>query len=584
MIRPQQWLGLGATLALAGLGCTGDISAPLGGWDGTGRRNPGETPGTGSGPGPATPANPAAGALDDTQTIPGPAPLRRLTLMEYQNTLRDLLGIEAAAVKTAGFASDQDSKLSGYVRGPALTTGTDARALMASADSLAQLALGKLSSLLPCSPVPSAGAEQDACAERFITQFGLRAFRRPLAGPEKDALLRLYQAQRGPELGASFEQAVANLVGAMLQTPYFLYHWELGPNKPVRDGALVRYNSYEMASRLSYLLWGTMPDARLFEAAAAGGLVSPEQIATESRRMLSDDKAKDAVRDFHMQWLEIGGLVDMPKDDTFTNYSPDVALAMAKETRAFVDSVFFGPRATGTIETLLTSNRSVIEPSLAKVYGVDAGNAGAKEVALDPAQRGGILTQGSFLAMKADASDSHPVRRADAVLHRVLCIELKVPDSIEVPPVADPNPMQTTRERFDVHGQSACARACHQLLDPVGFSFENYDAIGAYRTTENGKPVDASGSLTLPSGTIRFNNAIEMIKGLVKAPETADCMTRQWLRYALRRREVDSENASLSALRAGFESAGFDMRELMVALTRSRAFTHRVLSDGEVSR
>jgi hypothetical protein len=163
-------------------------------------------------------------------------------------------------------------------------------------------------------------------------------------------------------------------------------------------------------------------------------------------------------------------------------------------------------------------------------------------------------------------------------------MELKVPDGLEVPPVADPSPNQTTRERFDVHGQSACALSCHQFLDPVGFAFENYDAIGAYRTTENGKPVDATGVLKLASGEIRFNNAIDLVKALARAPETADCMTRQWMRYGLRRHEVDGEKPSLEALRAGFQSSGFDMRELMVALTKTKAFTHRTLSDGEVSQ
>jgi hypothetical protein len=579
MIRPQRMLGLGAVCALLGAGCNGAIGEANGP---SGPRGPGDSPNTP--PASGTPANPMAGSLDDSATVPGPAPLRRLTMLEYQNTLRDLLGIDSSAVKTTGLSSDQDSAGSGFVRGPALTTGTDARAMMASADALAQVALSKLPTLLPCAPIPSAAPEQQACADKFITQFGLRAFRRPVAPKEKEALLNLYKAQRGPELAVSFEQAMATLVGAMLQTPYFLYHWELGPNKPVREGALVRFNSYEMASRLSYLLWASMPDARLFEAAAAGGLVSPEQIGIEARRMLADDRARDAVRDFHFQWLEIAGLVDMPKDDTFKDYSPDVAKAMAAETRAFVDSVFFGGKAEGTIEKLLTSSTTVIEPNVAKIYGVTMAGTGAREVALDPAQRAGILTQGSFLAMKADASDSHPVKRADTVLHRVLCMELKVPDALEVPPVADPNPNQTTRERFDVHGQSACALSCHQFLDPVGFAFENYDAIGGYRTTENGKPVDASGALRLASGEIKFKNAVDLVKALAKAPETADCMTKQWLRYGLRRREIDSEAPSLAALGNGFKSSGFDVRELMVALTKTKSFTHRVLSDGEVSQ
>src|SRR5439155_18068200 len=137
----------------------------------------------------------------------------------------------------------------------------------------------------------------------FIDQFGLRAFRRPLAKAEADALRKLYQDQRGPTVGATFEQAVVTMVSTILQAPGFLYHWELGPNAPVRDGAVIRYNPYEMASRLSYLFWRTMPDDKLFGLAGQGGLTAPEQIATEARRLIADPRAKDAIADFHFQWL-----------------------------------------------------------------------------------------------------------------------------------------------------------------------------------------------------------------------------------------------------------------------------------------
>ncbi len=141
--------------------------------------------------------------LDDSGTVPGPAPLRRLTLVEYQNTVRDLLGIDASAVSIKGLPSDQDSSLSGYFRGSALTTGTDARTFMNLSNSLGELAAGKAGSLVPCNPIPTAGAAQDACADQFIEKFGLRAFRRPLSNDEKAALKKLYQAQRGPDVGAT---------------------------------------------------------------------------------------------------------------------------------------------------------------------------------------------------------------------------------------------------------------------------------------------------------------------------------------------------------------------------------------------
>jgi hypothetical protein len=577
MIRPSRVLGvLGA--ALLGVGCTGSINDGGSSPDPTGA---GPGPG-GKGPSAGVPKDPKAGSLDDSKTVPGVAPLRRLTVLEYQNTIRDLLGVDATSVGIAGFAADTDSSLSGFFRGSKLSTGDDARALMKSTDDLAQAAMGKLQGLLPCSPLPTAANEQDACVGKFITNFGLRAFRRPVSQAEAGKLTALYKAQRSADIGATFEQAVGVLVGTMLQTPYFLYHWELGPNAPTREGDVIRYNPYEMASRLSYLLWGSMPDDQLFQDAASGGLTSPEQISTAARRMLADNKAKDALRDFHYQWLEIIGLADMPKDASFTDYSAATAKAMGAETSEFVNSVFFGPKATGKLETLLTSTTTFVDKNLAKIYGIaNFSGDGLKEAQVDPNQRAGLLTQGSFLATKADSSDTLPPRRGNAVLERALCIEIKMPDGIDIPPVADANPMQTTRQRFAVHGKAACAQGCHNIIDPIGFAFENFDAIGGWRTTENNQPIDATGTFSLPSGDVTFKNAVELVKELAKRPETADCMAKQWLRYGMRKRDEMGEEPSLKALQQTFKNSGFDMRELVVAVTKTRAFTHRTPSAGE---
>jgi hypothetical protein len=223
-----------------------------------------------------------------------------------------------------------------------------------------------------------------------------------------------------------------------------------------------------------------------------------------------------------------------------------------------------------------------VDPGLAKIYGATVTGTGMQKVVLDAKQRAGLLTQGSFLAVKADAGESLPPRRGDAVLHRALCIDLEVPPNIVVPAVAEPNPMQTTRERFEVHGMDACATSCHSFIDPIGFAFENYDAIGAFRTTENNKPVDASGTVDLPkSGKVSFKNAIELSAFLAKAPETKDCMVRQWVRYGLGRREVAGEEPSFKVLAQVFEQSGYNLREMLVAFTKTRAFTHRALTAGE---
>jgi hypothetical protein len=596
MIRTLRVLGVVGAAAMAGAGCTGAITSSDQAGGGKGPGNPGSSSGP-TGPGSSTlpGTDPATdpglmppmgdvskGSLDDSKTVPGTAPLRRLTLFEFQNTVRDLLGITADQVDIKGFSGDQNSALSGYNRGGALTTANDARDFSGSADALATIAQGKLGTLLPCSPMPTADPDQEACVGKFITQFGLRAFRRPVAKTESDALMGLYKGLRTGDAAAPFDRAIGLMVSAILQSPMFLYHWELGPNTPIKDGDLVRFNNYEIASRVSYLLWGSMPDDKLFEAAGKGELSSPDQIAAQARRLLADPRANDAIGDFHAQWIGIDAIESVPKNPaTFTAFTKDVAHAMALETREFVKSVFTAPGATGQLETLFTSNKTTVSADLAKIYGA----TGSGLVSLDPTQRAGIFTQGAYLAVKADADDSHPVKRGITLLERVLCTELTPPQGVLIPPVADSSPDKTTRERFAMHSQGSCA-ACHAMIDPLGFAFENYDAVGAYRTMENGKAVDATGTLKVGTVNVTFKNAVELLPALAKSPDVQDCMTKQWLRYAMRRHEVagDAEKPTLDALGQSFKDAKFDMRELIVAVTKTRSFTHRTLSAGEVAQ
>jgi hypothetical protein len=527
-------------------------------------------------------AQPGAGALNDDKSVPAIAPVRRLSKLEYDNTLRDLLGL-TDSIKT-DITADTESANAGFVRGGAITDGDDARKLLAGSAAISDAVLPKLAQLLPCAPLPTAAPEQDTCVVKFIDQFGRRAYRRPLSATEADQAHKLYTTLRSADVGASFEEAVGDLVSAFIQSPQFLYHWELGPNAPIKDGNLVRYNSYEVASRLSYMFWATMPDDKLFAAAGVDALKTPEQIAEQARRLLNDDRAKQGLADFHTQWLELGALTQTPKDDGL-GFTPAIGQAMLNETRDFVASVFQGSKATGTLDTLLTSNNTVIDPSLAKFYGVTASGTGPQAVALKSTERAGIMTQLAFLTSRADPGDSHPVRRGDTLLRRLLCVELVVPPTLMVPPVADAVPGgATTRQRFEMHKAPQCA-GCHAMLDPAGFAFEAYDAVGAYRKLDQGKAVDTTGSLVLPNNeTITFKDAIDLTSQLAKKDVVRDCMSLQWTRYMLGRREVDGEAPSIAVARDVWKQKNYDFRELLVGLTRTRSFTHRSLSPGEVSQ
>jgi hypothetical protein len=577
---------------LVGLGCTGMLDDRSNRRPRDGATQPGDpnvggppvsTPGIPNSSGPA--AQPGAGALSDGNSVPGPAPLRRLTRLEYENTLRDLLGVTGAVTSALQVGTDAESGQAGFVKGGAITGGDDARNLMTAATQITDAIKGRLGSLLPCNPLPTAAGEQEACAKKFISDFGKRAYRRPLSDREADLALGLYITQRGPDVGASFEDAMVAVIAGFIQAPQFLYHWELGPNVPLKDGNLVKYNSYEMASRLSYLLWATMPDDKLFAAADARALQTPEQIAGEASRLLADERAAGGLANFQLQWLEIGDLTQMAKDEQQKNWSPAVAKSMLTEVRDFAASVYRGGKTGSTLEAMLTSQTTFADAGLGKIYGLNMTGTDVKEVALNPAQRAGVLTQLAYLSAHADTGDSHPVKRSDVIVRRLLCVDLEQPANIEVPPVAEPSDTQTTRERFDVHGQAACAKSCHQLLDPIGFAFESFDAIGTYRTTDRNKPVDTTGSLTLPSGTpLSFKDAPEMVGKLAKLPEVQECVATQWMRYMLGRREVEGEAPSLAVLRDVFKKSNHDLRELLIGMTRTRSFTHRSLSAGEVAQ
>jgi hypothetical protein len=536
------------------------------------------SPGGSSAPG-AGGSSPSGGGgaapTPDAPNVPGPAPLRRLTIAEYDRTVRDLLGDTSGAGRE--FAIDQDA--GGFRAGGPVSTALDASRLLEAADSLASGAAARLQTLLPCPTVPTDLGAQSDCARQFIVQFGRRAFRRPLGPDEVNDLLAVYTAHRGPAIGSAFPEAIKAVLSAMLVSPNFLYHLELGTAPPLRDGGVLRFNAHEMASRLSYSLWGTMPDDQLFREADAGRLLTPEQLEQQARRMLKDPRAAEAIADFHLQWLDIDGLPDAPpKDARFKDYTPALVQAMLDETSAFAREIM---TSSGSLATLLTGTSTTVDPALARLYGVAVTGTGPQRVTLDATQRAGILTQASFLAMHAETGESHPVKRGATVLRRLLCIEVEQPPNLNVPQPQQPAPGLTTRERFAMHAMNPCA-TCHQLTDPIGFAFESYDAVGAYRTTDQGKPVDASGTLVLPSGEIRFKDAVELVHAFAGNKDVEACVATQWLRYLLRRSELRGDQSSLQAATDAFRRSSDDVRELLVALVKTRAFTHRTPSAGEV--
>ena len=554
-------VGVGVSLA-ALAGCDGSIGGKS---DGTG----------GAGPGPVNGAGNSSGGsvVGSDPNAAGPRPLFRLTRREYNNTVHDLLGDSTRPADE--FPDDHDRSF--LFRRSGTVATQDADLLRTTAEALAATAMKTPSSVLPC----DASSGEDACAAKFITEFGKRAYRRPLSTDETMRLTALYQNAR-TTLKMTFNEAITTLLEGMLQSPAFLYHWESPYEAPKLNGAYVQLGAYDVASRLSYFIWGSMPDQALFDAAAAGQLVTDADIATQARRMLADDKAKDAATAFFREWLQIDELVHIPKDGkTYPDYSEDLKASLVQGTEAFARNVLF--ESGGKLETLLSADYTFSNQALGKVYGNSATGTTLSKTSVDTSQRLGLLMEPAFLALEGAPDGSNPIKRGKAVYTKLLCGVLPPPPP-NVPPAKPASEGGTTRQRYAEHGQNECARGCHQLMDPIGFAFEHYDGIGRYRTMDAGQPVDSSGTITLDGVAVPFKDAVELSRALSTSNTVRECFSKQWFRFAVGREETELDAPSLAAVATAFATNQYDMRDLAPAIAASRTFRYRSLAAGEVTK
>lgn len=496
------------------------------------------------------------------KVVPGPMPLLRLTRSQYANAVAELFRFNSASMPALDLPVDPRADHGFAVATP--VGEVDTTRLQDAADAIAAAATKNLSTLLPCDPAKG----EKECASKFIESFGRRAFRRALTTSEVTDLVALYDMGRGG-LGFDFAGAIAQVIRGLMQAPQFIYRWELGPKPAKVAGQVVALTADEIASRLSFFLWGSMPDDALFMAADTGKLATPVDVAREARRMLADPKSRATIDAFHRQWLHL-------KEDPST----DLAKAMDGETTKFAQSVF--EKGGGLLDKLLLSPTSFVNKALADIYEVKGVTGTAlTEQMLDAEKRFGVFTQPSFLTATAAGSQSHPMRRGKLVYEQLLCGGLP-PQPANVPPPPALKPNQSNRERFTTIAENPCATACHGLLNPFGFAFENYDGVGKYRTQDGGKNIDASGMITLDEKPVSFNNAKTLMSALAASPTVRDCIATQWSRFALSRAEMPTEGAALASARDAFKRAQFDLRELLVAVTQTPSFLNRTPAAMEV--
>ncbi|MDX2019403.1 MAG: DUF1592 domain-containing protein [Deltaproteobacteria bacterium] len=516
-----------------------------------------------------------AGALDCKGRSPvGPAPLVRLTNRQYVNTLNDLF---------AGFTlpADQltlpaESVTKGYSRVADVQAPSAALidALQRNAATVATVVTADVTKLVSCTPTDA--ASESACGRTFLARFGKQVFRRPLTAEETTRYLARFEAAR-TQWG--FASAVSVLVSGLLQSPNFIYRPEFDATSSSKDPTLV--NSYAFASRLSYFLTDGPPDAALMASADTGALVDVATIDKHARRLMATPRARALVAEFHRQWLQFDRLKDLKKaPDLFPKFDGAMASALAQSTLSWVDKVFWDEGHT--LSAFLTDNHAFVNDALAPIYGVKAPASSQLSWMEVPAdQRSGILTQAGLLAAFAHQRNDAPVLRGVFVLDRLLCAPPAAPPiNVNVGAAeAKPGAILTTRQMLEqTHTGPACA-ACHKVIDGAGFGFENYDAIGGFRTTEAGQDVDARGELfgTDIDGT--FNGAVELGKKLAGSTQVQRCLTSQWLAFALATTHEELDECVVEPIVQRFAAKGHDLRELLVAIATSDAFRFRPASN-----
>lgn len=509
----------------------------------------------------------------------GAPTVRRLTHSQYEHTVRDLLGVQiqpAAGFPPEDFIGGFKNQSEGQGVSP-----LQAEAYGKAAERLARAAFrgGDQRGLIPGEPTSPTDAD---LAEKFVRQFGLQAFRRPLAQSEVERYRELFLHEAGRT--RDFHGGAAIVVEAMLQSPHFLFRTQQG-------GENVQY---EVASRLSYFLWDTMPDEELLAAAQRGELASREQVEATARRMLADPRAKASLEEFLAQWMRFDRVLGATRDRRrFREFNSEIAAAMVEETRRLFDHLVWNDQ---NFMDFFTADYTFVNSDLARLYGLPApADEFAKVSYPADSGRSGVLGHGSFLVLTSKPAETSPTARGLFVRNHFLGHEVPPPPpgvNTVLPALTASTPL-TNRQRLDAHLNSEACANCHRLIDPIGLGFEQYNAIGVFqeklqlqfgsrRGGDNGDRQPASVALDLDtSGYIQgmenshFATPKELGRLLAESAVCQKCIVKQLFRYGLGREETPQDQPVLDSLLVKFKGSGFQFRELVVALVTSDLFLQR---------
>lgn len=456
---------------------------------------------------------------------------RRLTSVEYRTTVADLVGVDATDASLT-LPTDERTPFDND-----FTKQTASQALIDGAELLAGEIADEVTAdpglrgdIVPCEP---SGPSDEACFRAFVTTFGRRALRRTIADAEVDDFVSHFMQHAIDE--GDFWVAVNSGLRAFLQHPEFLYRVEIGAPVPGMDG-LFRLNDFEIATRLSYLLWGSTPPDWLLDSAEAGELSTGDKLREAAATMLADERALSRIARFHSMWLSY---------ESMSN-SPELNAAMSEETEQLLKRYLLDEKRPWT--DLLLADETFLTPELAAHYGLPApANGEPGWVPYGDSGRRGILSHGTFLSAVAKFGDTSPTQRGLLIRTRLFCqvINKPPPDlmvNTDMPPGTDPNACKV--DRYTMSKTDGC-KGCHRLMDPVGFGLENYGADGKYRTTEPDKPecaIDGKGTL---EGIGDFSGPAELGDLMLEQGGVDECVATMVYRYAMGRWEMDEHDAAL---------------------------------------
>jgi len=541
--------------------CTGNVIGvnPGGGSSG----GSGSTSGGGGGSGGSTSGTGGGAAGDPIKVVLDGAPINsrfvRLTNIQWENAVRDLLQLPAQSGLSATFEGAPPGGTFSNNERALFITGNLWTDYESAAETLSQqvvrdtTALGKV----------TAGA---TTAAAFIPAFGRKAYRRELTTAEITKYTTLFNSAAAIfKSSSAFNDGVQLVIETMLKSPYFLYRMETA-------SAGQRLSGYEVAAKLSFLLRDTAPDTALLDMAKAGGLNSVDQMATQAQAMLDAAPAHASFQRFHTELLGIDRYANIQKDATaFPSFNASMAADLQTADSQFFDYVF--DKGLSWKDVLL-SQVAFVNQATAPLYGMSATGTAFKQVELG-ADRPGFFTRAGFLALNGTLRDPDPIRRGVDIIRRVMGkSDFAPPGGVVITPVPAALPGQTNRERVNAHtGPGTCGATCHgQYINPLGFAFENLDALGKTRTMDNGKPIDTAGEFPFSDGRKSFKGASDLLKLIANDPNTSLTYAAHVAEFVLARDISEADRPLLSSL-GNMQTAS--IKQMVLATIKSDAFNKR---------